>query len=103
MSAEAPLVPVLADGKRPQRIENGLAIKTPHRRQPAMQLNASNMSSSIKHWQGAVRKTVTSMQWEMSMFVIVLMYFVVVFAAFALSDQKVGAQSSTLYFLMRSS
>ena len=50
-----------------------------------------------------MRKTVTSMQWEMSMFVIVLMYFVVVFAAFALSDQKVGAQSSTLYFLMRSS
>ena len=99
MSAEAPLVPVLADGKRRQRIENGFAIKTPHRRQPAMQLNASNMSSSIKHWQGGAEDSdIHAME---VMFVIVLMYFVGI-AAFALSDQR-WAHNLQHYFLMRSS
>ena len=67
MSAEAPLVPVLADGKRPQRIENGLAIKN------AASTATSDATECKQHEQFnkalavAVRKTVTSMQWEMSM------------------------------------
>ena len=49
---------------------------------------ASN-ARTLKHYRIVVKRACLSMRWEMSMFVIVLIYFLVVFATFALSDMNV--------------
>jgi hypothetical protein len=74
MSAETPSLRVEASSQQPQR------SAPPHGQR------------SIKYYRHLVKKAVTSMRWEMSMFVIVIIYMVIVFFTFALADQKVSEQ-----------
>ena len=71
MNAEAPSV----------RVEPGS--------QPAPRPPPPHGRRTIKQYRILVKKAVTSMTWEMSMFVIVIIYMVIVFFTFALADQKV--------------
>lgn len=48
---------------------------------------------TIKRWRLQMKRQVSSMNWEISMLVIVVAYMAVVLATFLLADQKVNAHS----------